>query len=99
VSANGESNTVIDFKTISVIIVNFNSGPFLRESVSHLKRCRGAVDVIVVDNASTDLSAEFCHTELGVQFFPLDSNIGFGAACNLGAKAARGQILLFLNPD
>ncbi len=98
-SANGESNTVIDFKTISVIIVNFNSGPFLRESVSHLKRCRGAVDIIVVDNASTDLSAEFCHTELGVQFFPLDSNIGFGAACNLGAKAARGQILLFLNPD
>lgn len=98
-SANGESNTVTDVKTISVIIVNFNSGPFLRESVSHLKRCRSAVDVIVVDNASIDLSAEFCHTESGVQFFPLDSNIGFGPACNLGAKAARGKVLLFLNPD
>jgi len=57
-------------------------------------------EVIVVDNASTDGTAEFL-AELGgdVQIIRNPENFGFAIACNQGAKAARGEYLLFLNND
>ncbi len=84
---------------ISIIIVNFNSGPFLSELVRHLGQFDYPLDVIVVDNASVDNSADFCVSEETVRFIPLRVNIGFGAACNRGATLAAGDLLIFLNPD
>jgi GT2 family glycosyltransferase len=57
-------------------------------------------EVIVVDNASTDGTAEFL-AELGgdVQVIRNPENYGFAVACNQGAGAARGEFLLFLNND
>ena len=60
-------------------------------------------EVLVVDNASTDLSLELC-----AQHFPEEPklriirnavNLGFAAACNIGIAQARGSYVLFLNPD
>lgn len=84
---------------ISVIIVNFNSGPFLFELVRHLGQFDHRLDVIVVDNASVDNSAGFLASEEAVRFIPLTANVGFGAACNRGAAVAAGELLIFLNPD
>jgi GT2 family glycosyltransferase len=59
-----------------------------------------STEVIVVDNASTDNPAEVI-----AALFPAarttvnERNIGFAAACNIGAKAAVEDYLLFLNPD
>ena len=56
--------------------------------------------MIVVDNASTDGSAEMVRTEFPhVKLIEPGRNIGFGPACNLGADAATNEIVLFLNSD
>jgi N-acetylglucosaminyl-diphospho-decaprenol L-rhamnosyltransferase len=57
-----------------------------------------AAEWIVVDNASTDGSAEVARA-LGARVIRLDVNIGFSAANNVGAARAEGRILGFLNPD
>lgn len=57
-------------------------------------------EVIVVDNDSTDGTAEFLAALGGdVQVIRNQENRGFAVACNQGAKAARGEFLLFLNND
>jgi hypothetical protein len=60
----------------------------------------GNVEVIVVDNASTDNTPEEITVKYPkVNFIFNQSNIGFSAACNQGYKISKGDVLLFLNPD
>jgi GT2 family glycosyltransferase len=56
-------------------------------------------EVIVVDDASPDDSAAQLSQYEDVRLISLESNVGFGQACNRGADAARGQFLVFLNND
>ncbi len=84
---------------ISVIFVNYNSGPFLQEAVENLKCQQSGIEIIVVDNGSYDNSAHFCHREEGVRLLNGGENPGFACAANRGAGAATGDLLLFLNPD
>jgi GT2 family glycosyltransferase len=57
-------------------------------------------EVILVDNASTDGTAALLSTLGGdVQVIRNTGNLGFAAACNQGARAARGRHLVFLNND
>ncbi len=85
----------------SIIIVHHDGWEDLRKCLSSLLPTVGPADeVLVVDNGSTDGSAD-----LGARQFPhvrwvrSPGNGGFGYGCNLGAAHARGQFLLFLNPD
>jgi GT2 family glycosyltransferase len=56
--------------------------------------------VVVVDNASWDQSiAEITNLDLPLTIIYNPVNLGFGAACNIGAKNSRADFLLFLNPD
>lgn len=85
-------------KLVDVVVVNWNAGAQLLECVhSVVANGQGCVNrVIVVDNGSTDGSVE----ELsGVEVIRAGSNLGFAAACNLGARQASSSYLLFLNPD
>jgi len=57
-------------------------------------------ELIVVDNASEDASRdEVAKRFPRARIIANDSNLGFAAACNLGAKKATTEYLLFLNPD
>lgn len=57
-------------------------------------------ELIVVDNASSDGSAEAITTRFSEHtLISQPRNIGFAAACNLAASQARGRYLLLLNPD
>jgi GT2 family glycosyltransferase len=85
--------------TISTIIVNYNAGAYLRACVDALLACPLEIDVIVVDNASADDSLAALEGLPGVQVIRNASNLGFAAACNIGAGAAVAPYLLFLNPD
>ncbi len=85
---------------ISVVIVNWNSGRFLERCVQSLREHARECQVIIVDNASTDISLQLA-TELDSTLTVLrnKSNTGFAAACNRGWRTAKGETILFLNPD
>ncbi|WP_316660151.1 glycosyltransferase family 2 protein [Ralstonia mannitolilytica] len=86
---------------IDVVIVNWNSGPQLDSCLRSIGEFGvGRVgDVIVVDNGSVDGSELAANRFDGVTLIRAGQNLGFGRACNLGAKQARNEMILFLNPD
>lgn len=89
-------------KTLSIVIVNWNSCAFLRNCLKSIYASVGAltVEVIVVDNASYDGSKEMVEEEFPeIRFIQSSTNLGFAKANNLGFTASRGRSLLFLNPD
>ncbi|WP_082925946.1 glycosyltransferase family 2 protein [Halomonas sp. G11] len=86
---------------IDIVIVNWNSGHQLKECVdSVIIHNNGEVSqIIVVDNGSTDDSANAIEALPYVDVIRTGQNLGFGAACNLGAKTGKSPYILFLNPD
>ena len=87
---------------ISCIVVNWNRRELLRASLrSLLAQDYPNVEVIVVDNGSTDGSVELCTGDFGksVQLIRNSKNNGFCAANNQGIAAARGSFVALLNND
>jgi len=89
---------------LDIVIVNWNSGIQLRRCLESVTRANqhdlALRRVTVVDNASSDHSAE------GLEDLPLPlavirnpTNRGFAAACNQAALSSPATYLLFLNPD
>jgi len=84
----------------TVIVVNYNGGQDLSRCLESLQEVQGDFEILVVDNGSTDGSAEFVAGSFpGVRVLRNETNLGFGAAANLGGRLARGEFLAFLNPD
>lgn len=81
---------------ISVVVVNWNAGDLLRRCVESAASHRHQVEVLVVDNASTDSSLAGLGT---AKVFRNATNRGLAAAMNQGALAARGDVIVFVNPD
>ncbi len=87
---------------LSVIIVSVNTGKWLQPCLESLRKQENfeSLEVVVVDNGSTDGSADTLRRKFpGVKFVGLDKTVGFGKANNIGAAQCRAPILLFLNPD
>jgi GT2 family glycosyltransferase len=85
---------------ISVVIVNWNRKELLRACLGSLAAQRNVhFETIVVDNGSTDGSAEMAAREFGVQVICNAENRGFCAANNQGIAAARGELIALLNND
>jgi N-acetylglucosaminyl-diphospho-decaprenol L-rhamnosyltransferase len=89
---------------VDVVTVNWNSGRQLAECLTSLAatdRTRVTLGrVVVVDNASTDGSAEgLDRGDLPLEILANPTNRGFAAACNQGARAGQSPYILFLNPD
>lgn len=57
------------------------------------------IEWVVVDNASHDNSIQTAHRLGASSVVPLDRNLGFGAANNLGVALSTGRSILFANPD
>jgi len=87
---------------VSVIIVNYNGGVFLRRCLHALaQQTRQPESVILVDNASNDGSCDGLETAFpDVRLLRQSTNLGFAAANNLAAKVADNTTwLALLNPD
>ncbi|MDO5674084.1 MAG: glycosyltransferase family 2 protein [bacterium] len=84
-----------------MIIVNWNAGVQIRECVeSVLENDPGCIEqIIVIDNASIDGSADVIEKLPKVDVIRAGKNLGFAAACNLGASKGSAPYILFLNPD
>jgi N-acetylglucosaminyl-diphospho-decaprenol L-rhamnosyltransferase len=88
-----------DRELTSIVIVAADSGPLLRESVAAALASTANIEVIVVDNASSDGEPSSLSADPRLRVVTNAVNIGFGPACNQAAAFARGDALLFLNPD
>ncbi len=87
---------------LSVVIVTWNVREDLRECLRSLFDNSGAVpmEVIVVDNASQDGTAEMVRAEFPqVHLIINEQNLGYTKANNQGIRASRGKYVLLLNPD
>lgn len=82
-------------------IANWNCRDLLRNCLRSLEQARGvSLEVIVVDNGSGDGAAEMVAREFPrVRLIRNAENIGFASANNQATRAARGDLLLFLNND
>ena len=84
---------------ISVIIVNWNRRELLRACLESVRRqAEAEFEIIVVDNGSTDGSAEAAES-CGARVIRNRENRGFCAANNQGIQAARGEFIALLNND
>jgi GT2 family glycosyltransferase len=98
----------------SIVYVNFRSLSEIRSSIESLKEHHKEhlqeIEFIVVSNSPLSeegifkpFSDDMWHAEdpllFQVRFIQSDQNLGFGKACNLGAANAKGEYLLFINPD
>ncbi len=92
---------------ISIVIVNWNSGSQLYNcinSIDNTKKDNLKLEIIIVDNGSCDNSLDkICKSnfkeKLNIKIIKNNRNLGFAKACNIGAQQAKGDYLLFLNPD
>lgn len=87
---------------VSIVIVSFNTRDVLRECLLSVYRVAGSlqVQVIIVDNASTDGSPAMIEQEFSdVVLIRSEVNLGFGRANNLGFQSARGRYVVLLNSD
>jgi GT2 family glycosyltransferase len=87
--------------TLSIVIVSFNARAELVECLLSLKKHPPSMghEIVVVDNASTDGSAEAAGRIAGVRVVRMGRNAGFSAANNAGIRATRGDLVLLLNSD
>jgi len=82
---------------VTVVFVSYNTRDLLREA---LRSVPGDCEVVVVDNASLDGSAEMVRSEFpAVRLIENRENVGFGAANNQGMEAATRPLVLLLNSD
>jgi len=85
---------------LSIIVLSWNVRDLLRECLASLPLNDEQVEIIVVDAASADGSAEMVRAEFpAVQLLAQTENLGYTRGNNLGLRAAQGRYLFVLNPD
>ncbi|MCS7249108.1 MAG: glycosyltransferase [Anaerolineales bacterium] len=88
---------------VSVIIPNYNGKKYLGDCILSLRRQdfpRDQLEIIVVDNASSDGSQEYVRSHFPeVKLVVSPRNLGFSGGCNLGISHSRGRYIVLLNND
>jgi N-acetylglucosaminyl-diphospho-decaprenol L-rhamnosyltransferase len=85
---------------VSLIAINHNGLDQVERFMAGVRASSyRPLELIVVDNASTDGSAERYEQCAEATVVRSAENLGYGRGCNLGAEHARGPLLLFMNPD
>lgn len=87
---------------LSIIIVNFNTSRLLQDCLSSIFKhgLKHKFSVVVVDNASSDGSAEMVEKKFPkVKVIKSEKNLGFAGGNNLGIKAGEAKYYLLLNSD
>lgn len=87
--------------TVLAIVVNYNGGEAVLRCLDSLAaQTYAALEVVVVDNASTDGSAERIEqAHPGVRLQRTGANLGWGEGCNVGMRAARSAYVALINND
>ena len=86
---------------VSVVVVSCNRRELLRGCLESLEKSEGreTVQIVAVDNGSTDGSAQLENEFPNIHFFRLPKNFGLTKAMNIGWRAAKADYVLFLHED
>ena len=88
---------------VGAVIVSYRTGPALSSCLDSVAHAEGIEEIIVVDNGNSVVESEaidaFARTSAKARVLRGQGNVGFAAGANLGARRARSETLLFLNPD
>jgi GT2 family glycosyltransferase len=88
-----------DLREVSVVIPSWNSVAWLPGCITALREETIGLEILVVDNGSTDGSVALLENEEGVRCIALPRNVGFAAAINLGVSATTAPFVFGLNVD
>src|SRR4051794_14464045 len=85
----------------SMVVVTWQSAATLEKLIATMNRhLETSPELIVVDNGSDDDPERAAGEYRGeTRFIPMEENLGYGAACNVGVEAAAGSAVVMLNPD
>lgn len=84
----------------SIIFVNYNTEQLILDAISSiLKFTTITYEIIVVDNNSQKGNIELLENNKDINLIKLSQNLGFGRANNKGIEVAKGDYILFINPD
>jgi len=104
--AAGPATTPEDLRPrrrVSVVMVVYMTGEALEQSVSRVLADPLVDEFVIVDNGSSPTEAQrlqgLAERDGRVRLISGHGNVGFARGANMGAKAARGDLLVFLNPD
>ena len=84
---------------LSVIITTYNRQHLLRRAIESVKNSGIDAEIIVVDDASTDKTNEFCDTVQGIKYLRQEKNLGTAAARNAGLLSSTSPFIAFLDDD
>ena len=86
---------------VSVIVLNYNAGELLLNCIESIKKSAYKnLEIIVVDNISTDKSQETCKEKYpDIKLIQNDENFGYCEGNNIGIREAKGDYIVILNPD
>src|SRR5690606_37688682 len=85
---------------VSIITINYNQAKLTCELLASLRQLTyPSVEIIVVDNHSSEDPSRIAHEFPEVQLIVSPVNLGFAGGNNLGIQASKGEYLLFLNND
>ena len=85
--------------TVSIIIATHSRPHLLPRAVESARRAGTDVEIILVDDASTDETAEVCRNFSDVRYLRADRNRQVAGARNLGLRASNGEYVCFLDDD
>jgi len=86
---------------VSVIVLNYNAGELLLNCIESIKKSAYKnLEIIVVDNISTDKSQETCKEKYpDITLIQNNENFGYCEGNNIGIREAKGDYIIILNPD
>jgi GT2 family glycosyltransferase len=86
---------------VSVIVLNYNAGELLLNCIGSIKKSTYKnLEIIVVDNISTDKSQETCKKKYpDIKLVQNNENFGYCEGNNIGIREAKGDYIIILNPD
>ena len=86
---------------VSVIVLNYNAGELLLNCIESIKKSAYKnLEIIVVDNISTDKSQETCKEKYpDIKLIQNNENFGYCEGNNIGIREAKGDYIIILNPD